>query len=114
VRVPIRVLLGGKSPEWITNAAHGLQHVLPASELVVLAGQTHMLKPKVTAPVVREYFTAGTTAASDVDAKPARDAIRRARGRPALSPRGPDRMTVEARPSTSRFRCLTGALDAQP
>jgi hypothetical protein len=88
VRVPIRVLLGGKSPEWITNAAHGLQHVLPASELVVLAGQTHMLKPKVTAPVVREYFTAGTTAASDVDAKPARDAIRRAEGSTrSLAPR---------------------------
>jgi pimeloyl-ACP methyl ester carboxylesterase len=88
MRVPTRLLLGGKSPEWITNAAQGLEHVLPAGELTVLDGQTHMLKPKVTAPVVREFFTGETTATSDVDAEPARDAIRRAeRSTSSLAPR---------------------------
>jgi pimeloyl-ACP methyl ester carboxylesterase len=88
VRVPTRLLLGGKSPEWITNAAHSLEHVLPAGELTVLDGQTHMLKPKMTAPVVREFFTAGPTATSDAEADPARGAIRRAeRPTSPLAPR---------------------------
>jgi pimeloyl-ACP methyl ester carboxylesterase len=74
VRVPTRVLLGGKSPQWIANAAHRLERVLPAGELTVLDGQTHMIKPKITAPVVREFFTATATAnaTSDADAEPAR------------------------------------------
>jgi hypothetical protein len=66
VRVPTGVLRGGKSPEWLANAAHGLERVLPAGELPVLDGQTHMLKPKITTPVVRQFFTAGTTATSDL------------------------------------------------
>jgi pimeloyl-ACP methyl ester carboxylesterase len=66
VRVPTRLLLGGKSPEWIANAAHCLERVLLADELTVLNGQTHMLKPKITAPVVRQFFTAGRTATRDV------------------------------------------------
>jgi pimeloyl-ACP methyl ester carboxylesterase len=57
IRVPARVLLGGKSPEWLANASHALEHALPNGDLVVLDGQTHMLKPKVTAPVVREFLT---------------------------------------------------------
>jgi pimeloyl-ACP methyl ester carboxylesterase len=56
VPVPTRVLLGGKSPDWIANAAGGLRRVLPAGEVTVLDGQTHMLKPKATAPVLRELF----------------------------------------------------------
>jgi pimeloyl-ACP methyl ester carboxylesterase len=56
VRVPTQVLLGGKSPQWLANAAHGLERALPAGELTVLDRQTHMLKPKVTAPVIREFF----------------------------------------------------------
>jgi pimeloyl-ACP methyl ester carboxylesterase len=79
VRVPTRLLLGGKSPEWIANAAHALERVLPAGELTVLDGQTHMLKPKVTAPVVRQFFTHRTTATSDLDAEPAQDPIRHSR-----------------------------------
>jgi pimeloyl-ACP methyl ester carboxylesterase len=64
--VPTRVLLGGKSPEWIANAAHCLERVLPAGELTVLDGQTQILKPKITAPVVRQCFTNRTTATSDL------------------------------------------------
>jgi hypothetical protein len=66
MRVPTRLLLGGKSPEWIATAARGLEHALPAGELTVLDGQTHMLKPKITAPVVRQFFTDRTTATSDL------------------------------------------------
>lgn len=66
VGVPTRLLLGSKSPEWIANAAHRLERTLPAGELAVLDGQTHMLKPKITAPVVRQFFTDRTTATSDV------------------------------------------------
>ena len=66
VRVSTRLLLGGNSPEWIANAAHSLERTLPASELTVLDGQTHVLKPKVTAPIVRQFFTERTTATSDV------------------------------------------------
>lgn len=77
VHVPTRVLLGGKSPEWLANAAHGLESVLPAGELTVLDGQTHMLKPKVTAPVVREFFVSGLNAADDAEAEPSRDGARR-------------------------------------
>jgi hypothetical protein len=43
---------------------HGMQalaHVLPNAELRVLEGQNHMLKPKVTAPVVWEFFLSGVT-----------------------------------------------------
>ena len=77
VRVPTRLLLGGKSPEWIANAARGLEHLLPAGELTVLDGQTHMLKPKVTAPVVREFFASGLNATGDAEADPSRDGMRR-------------------------------------
>jgi len=77
VRVPTRLLLGGKSPQWIANAARGLERVLPAGELTVLDGQTHMLKPKVTVPVVREFFGAGASTTTDVGAELARDAVRR-------------------------------------
>jgi hypothetical protein len=77
VRIPTRLLLGGKSPEWIANAARGLEHLLPAGELTVLDGQTHMLKPKVTAPVVREFFASGLNATGDAEADPSRDGMRR-------------------------------------
>jgi pimeloyl-ACP methyl ester carboxylesterase len=91
VRIPTRLLLGGKSPEWIANAARGLEHLLPAGELTVLDGQTQMLKPKVTAPVVREFFASGRT--PPAMPRPSRRAMAcDARyGRPPLSLRRRDR-----------------------
>jgi hypothetical protein len=74
VRVPTQLLLGSKSPQWIANAARELDRVLPAGGLTLLDGQTHMLKPKVTAPVVREFFGAALNAPSDLGAEPAREA----------------------------------------
>lgn len=65
VHVPTRLLVGSKSPEWIANAARGLEQVLPAGEVTVLDGQTHMLKPKATVPVVRQFFADLTAASGD-------------------------------------------------
>lgn len=85
---PNRLLLGGTSPQSIGNAAHRLEHALPAGALTVLDGQTHMLKPKVTVPVVREFFASGLNAAGDVEAQPPRDGIRRPkRSTASLAPR---------------------------
>jgi pimeloyl-ACP methyl ester carboxylesterase len=61
VHLPACLLAGSRSPQWIANAARSLQRVLPAGELTVLDGQTHMLRPKATAPTVREFFTSVTT-----------------------------------------------------
>jgi hypothetical protein len=44
---------------------------MPAGDLTVLEGQTHMLKPEVTAPVVRQFFTASANTSSGTDAEPA-------------------------------------------
>jgi pimeloyl-ACP methyl ester carboxylesterase len=64
VNVPTLLLLGSKSPAWITNAVQALHDTLPRAELTVLDGQTHMVKPKVTAPALLEFFGAGAPTAS--------------------------------------------------
>ncbi|MFC6091107.1 alpha/beta fold hydrolase [Saccharothrix lopnurensis] len=55
--VPALVIAGGKSPEYMRNAQRYLASALPKGELVVLPGQTHMVKAKVTAPVLTGFFT---------------------------------------------------------
>lgn len=57
--VPTLVLAGGKSPAWMRNAMQELVTRLPAARLQVLDGQTHMLKPGVTAPVLTDFFAGG-------------------------------------------------------
>ncbi|ONI90418.1 alpha/beta hydrolase [Saccharothrix sp. ALI-22-I] len=54
--VPALVIAGGKSPEYMRNAQQYLASALPQAELTVLPGQTHMVKAKVTAPVLVEFF----------------------------------------------------------
>lgn len=56
VSVPVLVLAGGKSPVWMRNAMRELSQAIPGATLHTLQGQTHMLKPKVTAPVLAEFF----------------------------------------------------------
>ncbi len=56
---PTLVLEGGKSPAWMRNAMHALAGFLPNAKLHTLHGQTHMVKAKVLAPVLAEYFAAG-------------------------------------------------------
>ncbi|WP_461122420.1 alpha/beta fold hydrolase [Saccharothrix stipae] len=54
--VPALVIAGGKSPEYLRNAQRLLASALPHGELTVLPGQTHLVKPEVTAPVLVEFF----------------------------------------------------------
>ncbi len=61
VRVPTFVLAGGKSPDWMKNGTSSLADLLPASRYEVLEGQTHMVKAKVLAPVLKRLLGSGTT-----------------------------------------------------
>ena len=56
VSVPTLVLVGGKSPEWMANGMQSLAAVLPSARREVLDGQTHMVKAKVVAPVLKGFF----------------------------------------------------------
>jgi pimeloyl-ACP methyl ester carboxylesterase len=61
VTVPVLAIGGGKSPQWMKDGARAVTTVVPQAEYRTLAGQTHMVKPKVLAPLLAEYF-AGVTA----------------------------------------------------
>jgi pimeloyl-ACP methyl ester carboxylesterase len=50
------VIAGGKSPAYLQNAQAALVARLPSARLVTLTGQTHMVKPKATVPVLLEHF----------------------------------------------------------
>jgi pimeloyl-ACP methyl ester carboxylesterase len=56
VTVPTLVMDGGKSPVWMRHANRSLASILPNAQYRTLEGQTHMLKPKVHAPMVVEFF----------------------------------------------------------
>ena len=58
VRPSTLVIAGGKSPKWMRNAQQAVAEAVPNSRLETLAGQTHMIKPKVVAPVVTRHFLA--------------------------------------------------------
>ncbi|NUT95253.1 MAG: alpha/beta hydrolase [Saccharothrix sp.] len=55
-KAPGLVIAGGKSPEYMRNGQAVLAETLPDAELRVLPGQTHMVKAKVTAPVLVDFF----------------------------------------------------------
>jgi pimeloyl-ACP methyl ester carboxylesterase len=57
VTVPTLVADGGKSPDWMRNAASSLADVLPNARHTTLEGQTHMVKAKALVPVLTEFFT---------------------------------------------------------
>lgn len=61
ISVPSLVLMGGKSPRWIGNAAHAVTAAIPNARLEVLPGQRHMVKPKVTVPLLRRFFEESTS-----------------------------------------------------
>jgi pimeloyl-ACP methyl ester carboxylesterase len=56
VRVPVLLLVGGKSPASMRNGMAALAAVVPGARLQVLDGQTHVVKPKAHAPVLTEFF----------------------------------------------------------
>src|SRR5580692_10947727 len=56
VTIPALVMDGGNSPAWMLHANRSLASVLPNAQYRTLKGQTHMLKPKVHAPMLVEFF----------------------------------------------------------
>jgi pimeloyl-ACP methyl ester carboxylesterase len=56
VTAPTLVVEGGKSPAWMRQGMRALADVLPNAKLRTLPGQTHMVKPRVLAPVLVEFF----------------------------------------------------------
>ncbi|MGH3414641.1 MAG: alpha/beta fold hydrolase [Marmoricola sp.] len=56
VTAPTLVIAGGKSPASMRNAQAAVAAQLGKGRLAVLEGQTHMIKPKVTAPAVRAFL----------------------------------------------------------
>jgi pimeloyl-ACP methyl ester carboxylesterase len=57
VTVPAIVLDGGKSPQYMRNAAKALAQALPKARYRTLPGQTHMVKASVLAPAVKEFLS---------------------------------------------------------
>jgi pimeloyl-ACP methyl ester carboxylesterase len=56
VSAPALVIAGGKSPTYLKNAQAAVAAQLPNGRLVELPGQTHMVRGRATAPVLREFF----------------------------------------------------------
>jgi pimeloyl-ACP methyl ester carboxylesterase len=56
VAAPTIVIAGTKSPAWMRHAMRSLAEVLPNAKHHELEGQTHIVKPKALAPVLREFF----------------------------------------------------------
>ena len=55
--MPTLVLVGGKSPTWFHHSMRALADVLPNARLAIAARQTHMVKPKLLAPQLAEFYT---------------------------------------------------------
>jgi pimeloyl-ACP methyl ester carboxylesterase len=58
VTIPTLLMVGGKSPAWMQRGVRELEDLLPRVQRRTLDGQTHMVKPKVLAPVLDEFFAA--------------------------------------------------------
>jgi pimeloyl-ACP methyl ester carboxylesterase len=58
VAAPTLVIAGGKSPDYLRNAQAAVAEAVPDGRLETLPGQTHMIKAKVTAPVVAAHLLA--------------------------------------------------------
>ncbi|HLN78034.1 MAG TPA: alpha/beta hydrolase [Nocardioidaceae bacterium] len=56
VRSETIVVAGGKSPVYMRNAQAAIAAGVPHARLETLAGQTHMVKPKVLAPVLASFL----------------------------------------------------------
>jgi pimeloyl-ACP methyl ester carboxylesterase len=50
------VIAGGKSPRYMRNAQAAIAAAVPGGRLETLPGQTHMVKAKVTGPVLARFF----------------------------------------------------------
>ena len=63
IDVPVLVVDGGKSPEPMRAASARVAAAVPGAHHETLAGQTHMVKPKVLAPVVADFLAHGSRVA---------------------------------------------------
>lgn len=61
IRVPVLVLDGEVSMDFMHTAANDLARAIPHAERQTLAGQTHGVKPEVLAPVLVQFFGAVPT-----------------------------------------------------
>jgi pimeloyl-ACP methyl ester carboxylesterase len=57
VSQPTLVITGGKSPTYMKNSQAAIVAALPDGRLEELPGQTHMIKAKVTAPIVASHLS---------------------------------------------------------
>ena len=56
VTMPVLVVDGGASDAWMHHGADALANALPRASRQTLAGQTHMVDPKVLAPVIIQFL----------------------------------------------------------
>ena len=56
ITAPALVMDGGNSPAWMRHGNQSLASLLPNAKYRTLEGQTHILKPKVHAPLLVEFF----------------------------------------------------------
>ncbi|MGW3208571.1 alpha/beta fold hydrolase [Streptomyces sp. NPDC001135] len=57
ISVPVLVVAGGASPEWMREASREVSRVVPEGTYRELAGQTHMVEPDVLGPVLADFLT---------------------------------------------------------
>ena len=58
VGVPALVMDGGKSPQYMRNAARALSEALPKAEYRTIPGQTHIIKATALAPSIKQFLAA--------------------------------------------------------
>ena len=56
VTVPALVIDGGKSPQYMRNAARAFSQTLPKADYRTLPGQTHIVKATALAPAVKQFL----------------------------------------------------------
>ncbi|MNC98388.1 hypothetical protein D3C83_163280 [compost metagenome] len=56
IGVPTLSVAGGKSPPWMRNAMQAIAGVVRSARYRTLEGQNHMVKAKVLAPVLVDFF----------------------------------------------------------
>jgi pimeloyl-ACP methyl ester carboxylesterase len=54
--MPTLVAAGGKTPAYLQSSAAAVAEVLPNATYQVVPGQTHLVKAKALAPVLRDFF----------------------------------------------------------
>ncbi|MFI9810334.1 alpha/beta fold hydrolase [Streptomyces sp. NPDC052301] len=59
ISVPVLVVAGGASPDWMREVNREISRAVPEGACRVLEGQTHMVEPDVLGPVLAEFLTEG-------------------------------------------------------